>query len=162
MENTQTQIPYTEKKSKVKSASFKKEWKGREGTMFDHNIEFENGDKGVYQSNQKEQTTFKQGEEVDYSIVSRLRNGFTDIVIKPAFKNRSGGNFKKSYEKNYKADFISFAASYTKDLVVAGKVELKQFRKTFQTMYDVMEGQLNKVNGQNESEKAENKTDEQK
>lgn len=147
-----TQTPYAEKKSKCTLAQFKKEWKGRDGTMYDFNIEFDNGDKGVYQYNQKEQPTFKAGVEAEYSIVSRQRNGYTDVVIKPVIKNNSPNARKGYYEKDFRKEHISYAARFATDLVVSGKAELKAFRKVFQTMYDAMDEQLTKLNGQNSSE----------
>lgn len=131
-------IPFTVKKSKVTSVSFKKEWMGREGAMFDFNIGFENGDKGVYQTNQKEQTAFKEGNETDYSIESKFRNGFTDIAIKYIAPKSAFGNKKQGFEKNYKLDFISPAASYAKDLVVAEIITMKEFKKTFNDIYAAM------------------------
>lgn len=139
--NTQTQnttIPFTIKKSKVKSVSFKKEWNGRDGVMYDFNIEFENGDKGVYATNQKEQTAFKEGVETDYSVESKIRGNFTDIVIKYVSQKSLVGNKKPMFEKNYKLDFISPAASYTKDLVVAEIITMKDFKKTFNDIYSAM------------------------
>lgn len=151
--DTPTQIPKTEKKAKVTIASFKNQWTGKFGLMFDHTIAFDNGDKGVYQSKKKEQDDFVIGAEVNYTIESRLsRSGITDMVIKPerVVSNMRGGGdgFRKSFEKNYKADFISFSASYAKDLIVAGKAEIKDFRKVFQAMYSVMLDKLNEVNGE--------------
>jgi len=136
------------KTGKVTSASFKKEWSGKFGTMFDHNIEFANGDKGVYTSKKKEQDKFKVGEETPYTIETTERNGYTNYVIKPIVeKNGFGGGGRGFAPKNYEADYISFAMSYTKDLCVAGKIELKDLRKTFNTMYGVMKEKLDEVSG---------------
>jgi len=164
-----TQIPFTVKKSKVTGVSFKKEWKGRDGAMFDFNLEFENGDKGVYQSNKREQDTFKIGIETDYSIESRQRGTFTDIVIKYVPQNRSsGGGRGKNFEKNYKCDHISYAASYTKDLFVAGKVpdkmvgtqkEKMKFAELFEYIYSVMDKKLNEINNTNATPSTTNETE---
>lgn len=55
---------------------------------------------------------------------------------------------KKFLPKNYKADFISFAASYSKDIIVGGQAPLKDFAKTFDTIYAKMESKLNEINSQ--------------
>lgn len=144
---TQVAAPKTQKTGKVTNASFKKEWNGKFGTMYDHNIEFANGDKGVYTSKKKEQDTFKVGEEVAYTIETVERNGYTNVRIAPVSESKSGFGGKSFAPKNYKADFISFAASYTKDLIVAGKAELKDFGKTFDAMYKKMADKLDEVNG---------------
>ena len=70
-------------------------------------------------------------------------------------KPSSNGSGKSFAPKNYKADFISFAMSYTKDLVVAGKVDMKSskesklptMRDTFNTMHKLMIDKLNEVEG---------------
>jgi hypothetical protein len=147
------------KTGKVTSASFKKEWTGKFGTMYDHNIEFANGDNGVYTSKKKEQDSFKVGEEVPYTIEKTVRNGFTNYKIAPVSEkgNGFGGGARSFAPKNYKADFISFAASYTKDLIVGGKAELKDFGKTFDAMYKKMADKLDEVNGASASNTPETK-----
>lgn len=134
------------KNGKVVSANFKKEWSGQYGTMFDHDVEFADGTKGVYTSKKKDQDTFKVGAELPYTLEVKERNGYKNNVIKPVSENKGGFGGKTFAPKNYKADFISFAASYSKDLVVAGKAEIKDFRKIFSTMYDVMAEKLDEVN----------------
>jgi len=148
-----------QKNAKVTSATFKKEWAGKYGTMFDHNIEFANGDKGVYTSKKKDQDSFKVGSEVPYTLETIERNGFKNDVIKPVSEKGGfgGGGFKPFAPKNYKADFISFAASYTKDLIVGGKAELKDFGKTFDAMYKKMADKLDEVNGASASNTPETK-----
>lgn len=143
--------PKTEKKGKVTSANFKKDWTGKFGTMYDHNIEFANGDKGVYTSKKKDQDTFKVGEEVAYTIETVERNGYKNDVIKPVEKGGFGA--RGFAPKNYKADFISFAASYAKDLMVAGKLpDGMKFEATFNMIYGVMEKKLNEINGASANE----------
>lgn len=150
--DTQQEIPLTEKKSKVKHLSFKKEWKGTYGAMFDFNIEFENGDKGIYQTNLKDEKLpsfpFKVDEEADYSIESKIKGRFNDVWIKFLPKHRGGGT-RRQFEKNYKAEFIIHAASYAKDLIVANKTGTKKFGEIFQPIYEVMEAKLNEVNKSN-------------
>lgn len=138
------------KTSKVVAANFKKEWSGKFGTMFDHDVEFADGSKGVYTSKKKEQDSFKVGAEVPFTFEVVERNGYKNNVIKPVSENKNGfgGGFGKSFApKNYKADFISFAASYSKDLMVAGKLpEGMKFEATFNMIYGVMEKKLNEIN----------------
>lgn len=138
------------KTSKVKNALLKKQWEGRNGTMFDFNVEFENGDKGVYITKSNPQEVFVQGQEITYTIEKVSKNGYENVVVKPVLIEKSG-NFGKSVPKNYKADFISFAASYAKDLVVGGKSELKDFRSTFNEIYNVMSEKLAEINGEKSS-----------
>lgn len=140
------------KTSKVTGASFKKEWKGNDGgPMYDHTIEFENGDKGNFASPDKEQKSFIIGNTAFYRVV--VRGKFTDIVAKPQPReNKSNGGFiGKSNPKNYKADFISFAASYAKDLLVAGKFPEQKFEVVAEKIYKWMEDKYNNLNKENEN-----------
>lgn len=137
MGTTQTK---TEKRSIVIAATLKKEWTGKYGQMYDHWVEFSNGDSGVYTSRKKDQDAFIVGKEANYTIEQVERNGFINTVIKPMekyYENKSG--------RNYKADFISFAAAYTKDLIVAGKADFVDFKNIFTQIYNVMEEKLNQV-----------------
>lgn len=62
-------------KSKVKSVKFNREWDGTHGKIFYFDIEFDNGNKGQFSTNKREQTKFKEGEEVDYIEKSKTKNG---------------------------------------------------------------------------------------
>ena len=74
-----------EKIGVVKEVYFKKEWKGLNCKMFDFSVEFENGDRGVYQCREKEQTKFIKGKQVGYTIeiIEKESKRFTDIFIRP-------------------------------------------------------------------------------
>lgn len=147
--DTQTQpaIPKTEKKSKVKSISFKNSWPGKYGTMYDFNIEFENGDKGVFNSQKNPQDRFKEGEDVPYTIETVNRNGYVNVIIRPVVEKKVDSP-KNLTSKNFRAEFIGYAAAYAKDLVVAGKVDMKDFSTSFEDIYGVMENKLRQINGQ--------------
>lgn len=79
------------KESIVKKVTFKREWKGTgdKGAfkMYAFDIEFDNGDKGVYNSRQENQNTFVQGKIATYTIETIERNGpkgpWTQVVVKP-------------------------------------------------------------------------------
>jgi len=55
-----------EKKSKVTSTQANGTWDGKFGTMYKHEITFENGDCGEYSSKAKDQTKFVVGQESEY------------------------------------------------------------------------------------------------
>ena len=56
------------KKSKVKSVSFTKPWKNKEGKVFySYRIEMENGDAGEYSSISDKQEKFIEGVEIEYN-----------------------------------------------------------------------------------------------
>jgi len=83
------------KKSKVTSVEYLKQWEGNFGIMHDHEIEFENGDKGSYASKSQDQNKFVVGDETEYEI--SMNGHFTKIKPVSNFQpNQSfSGGFKK-------------------------------------------------------------------
>tara|TARA_R100000278_G_scaffold38353_1_gene34011 strand:+ start:1420 stop:1845 length:426 start_codon:yes stop_codon:yes gene_type:complete len=57
------------KKSVVKQAQANGSWIGQYGTMFKHEITFENGDCGEYSSKEQNQTKFVVGQETEYEFI---------------------------------------------------------------------------------------------
>ncbi len=57
------------KKSVVKQAQANGTWEGKFGTMFKHEIAFENGDSGEYSSKDQNQTKFVVGQETEYEFI---------------------------------------------------------------------------------------------
>jgi len=113
------------KTSKVLHAAFSHEWDGKDCKFYDHNIEFENGDRGQYTSKTKEQNKFVEGRETEYTIEPSKRAGF--FKIKPIQQpigggGRGGGLRPASFDEQIevaRAKYPSFAVSYWKDVLVA-------------------------------------------
>ena len=107
--------------SKVKSVQPNGTYENAHGTLFKFEYEMEDG--VVIAANHKSQQGFlKVGESAEYIIKGDAGFGNYGSVSKPkqpytpnsnSYSKKSGGN-------------ASFALSYAKDLVVAGKVEIKQ------------------------------------
>tara|TARA_R100000329_G_C7595241_1_gene211070 strand:+ start:471 stop:896 length:426 start_codon:yes stop_codon:yes gene_type:complete len=57
------------KKSVVKQAQANGTWQGKFGTMYKHEIAFENGDSGEYSSKDQYQTKFVVGQETEYEFI---------------------------------------------------------------------------------------------
>ena len=57
------------KKSIVKQAQANGTWEGKFGTMYKHEIAFENGDSGEYSSKDQNQTKFVVGQETEYEFI---------------------------------------------------------------------------------------------
>lgn len=101
-------------------------------------IEFENGDKGFYTSKSPEQTKFIVGNVADYNIEKK-----TGSTGKEYFKiivpQEQGFGFKGGKPQvEPRIQMISFAAAYTKDLIVGGKANLIDFETHFNKIYTVM------------------------
>ena len=169
MENTTE-----EKKSTVQSVTFKKEFTSSRDNKqkFIFIVDFANGDKGEYTSLSKDQKFFMTGAEASYKKITKQNGVHTDVSINPIYPQSGnnngvnsggfggGGNSRKAFEKNYEADFISYVASYVKDLMVAGKLPKKKvgtkyedmkFEEAFEYIYSVMHKKLKQINEQKNS-----------
>lgn len=107
------------KTAKIVGITGTKERTGPNGTVHYISVEMDNGDKGTI--GKKSKDALSVGDELTYELVEKEFNGNITYNIKEVkentFQKKSGG-----YTRNYKADFISFAMSYAKDLAVAGKI----------------------------------------
>lgn len=107
------------------------------------NLEFENGDRGYYNTKNGDQSYFIHGEVSDYMIEAKTsKSGSTYFVIThPEEKATApaGGGFKKP---DPKVQIIGFAMSYAKDLIVAGKVPLADLEKEFNRIHALMASKL--------------------
>lgn len=105
-------------------------------------IEFKNGDKGYYNHKDENQQKFVSGVETNYTIDEKVgKNG--NLYWKLAIPGES--TFKPGGSKppiDPKVQFIGFSASYSKDLICAGKVEMKDFETTFNKIYALMISKL--------------------
>lgn len=107
-------------------------------------VELENGDRGYYNSKYEDQTKFVVGKEAEYLIEEKEgKSGkkYSKITIPQSEgggKSFSGGK----PAPDPKTQMIGFAMSYTKDLVVAGKVGIQDLEKEFLRIYNVMTSKL--------------------
>ena len=103
-------------------------------------IEFENSDKGFYTSKSEDQKKFIIGQETEYNIEEKTgKNNTKYFKVTPPQSEFSGGGFKGGKPVvDPRIQMISFAMAYTKDLVVAGKINIEQIEKQFNSIYNVM------------------------
>lgn len=107
-------------------------------------IDFDNGDGGFYSSKNEDQTKFVVGKEAEYEIEQKEGSAgkkYFKITL-PKSDFQSGSAFKGKAPVDPKVQMISFAMAYTKDLIVAGKVDLVNMEKEFARMYNVMISKL--------------------
>jgi hypothetical protein len=100
-------------------------------------IEFDNADKGYYNSKNANQTKFVVGNVADYSIEEK--QGSKGVYYKITTPQEPGA-FKGSGRPQVepRIQMISFSMSYCKDLIVAGKVPMSDLEKEFNRIYTVM------------------------
>lgn len=107
-------------------------------------VEFENGDKGYYTSKSEDQTKFVAGKESEYNLEekeSKTGSKYFKVTVPKSENSFQGGGFK-SNKPEPKIQMISFAMSYTKDLIVAGKIDMKDLSTTFEVIYNEMTSKL--------------------
>lgn len=105
-------------------------------------IEFQDGLRGFYTSKDPNQNKFVVGQETEFNVEERDgKNGkkYNKISLPQTQKPFSGGGRPAPEPR---VQMISFAAAYTKDLIVAGKVPLSDFGITFEMIYGEMINKL--------------------
>lgn len=125
-------------KAVIKSATFKSEFESKYGVLYSHIIEY-NGKQAYYNSKKKEQTKFIAGQEAEFTEEQRQGKNGPYMVIKPiqkqGYQNKS--SFNKQLVKE-QARYAGFAVSYVKDLIVADKVKLEDWRSYSTVIFEHM------------------------
>lgn len=121
-----------EKKARILECKFIKEWTGDKGTVFYHELKLDNGDHGQIGSKERLPDKIAVGQELTYTIEESSYGN----KIKAVTEGKQQWAGRKQPEP--KIQMISFAMAYTKDLVVGGKVELKDMSKYFDLIYTAM------------------------
>ena len=103
-------------------------------------IEFENGEKGFYTSKNEDQKKFVVGQESEFTLEAKsAKNGGTyNKIVLPQVEQKQFGKVAIDPRIN----MISFSMSYTKDLVCAGKVDMKELESVFERVYKTMTAKI--------------------
>lgn len=128
-----------EKKAKITRTVFKNEWAGPNGTVYYHDVELDNGDKGSIGSKEKMPAKLNPGQELTYTIEADTRGGFK---IKAMNANAGGGFGGGRKGPDPKVQIVGFAMSYTKDLIIGGKIEISKLPETFERIHSLMAAKL--------------------
>jgi hypothetical protein len=121
-----------EKKSKIKSCRFVSEWAGQNGIVYYHEIELDNGDRGQIGTKDRLPDKLGVGQELSYTIESTSRGNKIKAV------SAGAPGFKGKPQRDPKEQMISFSMSYCKDLVVAGKLDIKDLEIGTTRIYNIM------------------------
>ena len=118
------------KTAKVISSKQTRDFKGQKGQIYVHEVEFDNGDKGDYNSISKDQNKFVPGQEVEYEITTseREHNGktYTDVKIKPIKKEFVPGKRQMSPEEQKQ---ISKQVAYECAIVMMKIIDHKNIKQ---------------------------------
>lgn len=122
--------------AKITRTVFVSEWSNpKGGQIYYHEIELDNGEKGQIGSKDKMPAKLNPGQELTYTL-EQTAHGPKIKAVLPA------GGFKGRATEDPKVKMIGFAASYVKDLVCAGKVDMKDFQTYFDKMYTLLTSKL--------------------
>ena len=124
-------------KAVITSATFQKEFESKFGPMFSHKIQYD-GKTAYYNSKNKDQKTFVAGQEAEFDEEEKQGANGKYLTIKPIKKAFTGSsNFARAVKKE-QSRYSGFAMSYAKDLVVAGKIEMKDLEVYTRKMFNLM------------------------
>jgi len=116
-----------EKTATILKCTFTKEWKNPKGAIvYYHLLQLDNGDVGNIGTMEKNPSKIKEGTKITYEIKDDKIKLVVDSGYK-ATKSKGGGG---AYRKREMSDeeFLGYAWSYAKDLIVAGK-KMKDFKE---------------------------------
>lgn len=128
-------------KELIKAVVFKKERQTKFGILYDFAISYDNK-VGFYSSKYKDQKKFIAGQEAEFTEEERT---FADkntgepksfLVIKPLMQGKQS-NFGKALGKE-QSRYSGFAVSYAKDLVVNGRIDIKELSEYATVLFDLM------------------------
>lgn len=123
-----------EKTAKITRTTFKQKWEGNGNTVFYHDIELDNGDKGSIGAKEEMPSKLNPGSTLTYTIDGNK------IKAVQSQNNFPAGAVRKAPDP--KVQIIGFAMSYTKDLIVGGKVPMHDLEKEFNRIHSLMASKL--------------------
>jgi hypothetical protein len=124
----------SEKKATITRTTFKNTWQSSSGTIYYHDIELSNGDRGSIGSKEQMPAKLNPGQELTYTIA--------DGKIKAAAQAPGGGFGGGKKGPDPKVQIVGFAMSYTKDLIVGGKLDIKDLDAAFNKIHKLMSDKL--------------------
>jgi len=122
-----------ERKGKILECKFIKEWTGEKGTVFYHDLKLDNGDHGQIGTKDRLPDRIAVGQELTYTIEETSYGNKIKAV-----SQSGGGGFKGKPQRDPKEQMISFSTSYVKDLICAGKIDIKDLEPSVKRMYNIM------------------------
>lgn len=113
-------------KAVIKKTEFHKEFDSKFGTLYSHKVWYD--DKlAFYSSKSKNQNKFVAGKEAEFTEETIETKRGPMVKIKPMV---AGGqsNFGKALKRE-QSRYTTMGASYVKDLIIAGKLDIKDWEK---------------------------------
>jgi len=127
-------------KALIKEIKFHKEFESKFGTLFSHKVTYQGNDgevkTGFYSSKKKEQTFFHIGQEPEFTEEHRDTKGGPMTIIKPV-RESNFSNYGRAAKKE-QSRYSGFAVSYCKDLIVADKLDIKDWEAASKKVFNWM------------------------
>lgn len=101
-----------------------KEYDSKFGKLYSFKVEYA-GRSAFYSSKSKDQTKFVEGQEAEFTEETKTSDRGTYLVVKPPVKNGQS-NYGKALGRE-QSKYSGFAVSYVKDLIVAGRIDIKEW-----------------------------------
>lgn len=118
---------------------YKKEYESKLGTMHQFEVHYD-GKRASYSSKSKDQKNFVKGQETEFIEEQKtyVKDGRESkyLVVKIPQQQRES-NFGKALKKE-QSKYSGFAVSYSKDLVVAGKLPFEDLADYAWILFDLM------------------------
>ena len=123
-------------KATITDVKFINEFEGKHGTLYSFSVSYD-GKKAYYNSKSKDQTKFIVGQEAEFSEEKRTGKKGEYLVIKPEYQNKGYSQYGKAKKKE-QSRYSGFAVSYAKDLVVNGRIDIKELPEYATVLFDLM------------------------
>lgn len=117
-------------KAIIDKVKFKKEVDSKFGKRYIFEVTY-NSKEATYFSTKQEQSQFIEGQEAEFTEESHESGGRVYLNVKPI--NKFNRHVKREQTK-----YSGFAVSYCKDLIIAGKLEMKDWKKASKEIFDFM------------------------
>lgn len=120
-------------KAKILTSKFRRQWTSDKynKTYYDFDISYEVDGvtkDGQFTSTNQNQDVFKPGIEIDIVEEQREFQGNVYFKIKPSKEAFTGSQYSRKLKQN-QAHYSSFAVAYCKDLIIADKLDIKDWEK---------------------------------
>ena len=111
------------KKAKVTKVMHNvRSYQTQNGTFYNHEITFDNGDRGMYSSKSDICQKFHEGQEASYTIETKQNGQYTNVIIKPSTEFVPGNTFAKKGSGSDESFALSYAKDFACSLLDSGKV----------------------------------------
>ena len=122
-------------KELITNVKFMKEYESKFGTLYSFKIEYA-GRTAFYSSKSKDQTKFVSGQEAEFTEETKTSDKGSYLVVKPPLQNKQS-NFGKALNKE-QARYSAMCVSYSKDLVVGGRIQLSELQDYAWIMFELV------------------------